>query len=124
MTYEYNAKVVRWIDGDTVELEVDLGFHLKRQDHFRLDGIDTPERGKAGAASAKSRAEQLAPVGSPILIQTSKSDKYGRYLAALWPDVGPPINSRLVEEGFAKPYYGGKKGADVAPADDDWKWKR
>lgn len=109
MTYEYNAKVVRWIDGDTVELEVDLGFRLKFQDHFRLDGIDTPERGKAGAQSATARASQLAPVGSEILIQTTKGDKYGRYLAALWPDVGPTINATLVEEGFAKPYYGGKK---------------
>jgi micrococcal nuclease len=116
MTYEYNAKVVRWIDGDTVELDVDLGFRLRRQDHFRLDGIDTPERGKAGYLSAKLRAEELAPVGTDILIQTSKSDKYGRYLAALWPEVGPPINTRLVEEGFAKPYYGGKKDVAVAMA--------
>lgn len=107
--YEYRANVIRWIDGDTVELEVDLGFRLTFQDHFRLDGIDTPERGKAGAVTAKLRAEQLAPPGTELLITTAKADKYGRYLAALWTDVGPTVNHKLVEEGFAKPYYGGKK---------------
>jgi micrococcal nuclease len=116
VTYEYNARVVRWIDGDTVALDVDLGFRLRFQDHFRLDGIDTPERGKAGYASATARASQLAPEGTDLLIQTSKSDKYGRYLAVLWPDVGPPINMTLLEEGLAKPYYGGKKEVAVAVA--------
>lgn len=107
--YEYKAQVVRWIDGDTVELDVDLGFRLRFRDHFRLDGIDTPERGRAGALTAMVRAVQLAPVGSDVLVQTSKSDKYGRYLAAIWPEVGPPINITLVNEGHAVPYYGGKK---------------
>jgi micrococcal nuclease len=109
MTYEYNAKVVRWVDGDTVELDVDLGFRLRFQDHFRLDGIDTPERGKDGYLAAKLRAGVLAPVGSDVFIQTSKSDKYGRYLAAVWPPVGPPVNVALVNEGLAVPYFGGKK---------------
>jgi micrococcal nuclease len=114
--YEYRAGVVRWIDGDTVELEVDLGFHLTRQDHFRLDGIDTPEKGKAGAITARLRAEQLAPPGTEVQITTTKADKYGRYLAAIWTDVGPTINHILVEEGFAKPYFGGKKDVAVATA--------
>jgi micrococcal nuclease len=109
MTYEYNAKVVRWIDGDTVELTVDLGFHLTKTDHFRLDGIDTPERGKPGYKEATARAMSLAPVGTEVHTVTSKADKYGRYLAVLWPDVGPPINTVLVEEGLATPYWGGTK---------------
>jgi micrococcal nuclease len=114
--YEYKADVVRWIDGDTVELDVDLGFRLSFRDHFRLDGIDTPERGSVGYITAKVRAAQLAPPGSSVLIQTAKSDKYGRYLAALWTDVGPTVNHTLVEEGLAKPYYGGKKDVAVAMA--------
>jgi micrococcal nuclease len=107
--YEYKARVVRWIDGDTVDLNVDLGFRLTMAERFRLDGIDTPERGKAGYDTAKMRAAELAPVGTDVLIQTAKADKYGRWLAAIWTDVGPTVNHVLVEEGLAKPYYGGHK---------------
>lgn len=109
MTYHYYANVVRWIDGDTVELDVDLGFHLRYRDHFRLDGIDTAERGKPLAAEAKARAMSLAPVGAPVHIGTTKGDKYGRWLAVVWPEQGMPVNSVLIEEGLAKPYYGGTK---------------
>ena len=108
--YEYKARVVRWIDGDTVDLNVDLGFRLTMADRFRLTGIDTPERGKAGYDTARQRAERLAPVGSDVLVRTFKADKYGRWLATIWSDVGPTVNSALIEEGLAKPYLGGAKG--------------
>ena len=109
MTYIYNANVVRWIDGDTVELDVDLGFRLNYRDHFRLDGIDTAERGKPLAAEATALANSLAPVGSSVAIATTKGDKYGRWLTVIWPDEGVPVNVALVEAGLAQPYYGGKK---------------
>jgi micrococcal nuclease len=109
MTYHYDAEVIRWIDGDTVELDVDLGFRLRYRDHFRLDGIDTPERGKPLAAEAKARAMSLTPAGSTVHIGTTKGDKYGRWLAVIWPSAGMPVNTTLVAEGLAKPYYGGKK---------------
>ena len=41
--FEYTAIVVRIVDGDTVDLDVDLGFKTRRKDRFRLEGIDTPE---------------------------------------------------------------------------------
>jgi micrococcal nuclease len=110
--YEYRATVVRWIDGDTVDLNVDLGFRLTMAGRFRLDGIDTPERGTNGYIQAKARAEVLAPPGTELLAFTSKADKYGRWLACLWPDVGPMINAQLVHEGLAKPYNGGAKDAN------------
>lgn len=110
--YEYRATVVRWIDGDTVDLNVDLGFHLTMAGRFRLDGIDTPERGRQGHLEAKARAEALAPVGSDVLVITEKGDKYGRWLAVLCPPVGPPVNVTLVYEGLAKPYNGGAKDAN------------
>lgn len=110
--YEYKANVVRWIDGDTVELAVDLGFRLTRQDHFRLDGIDTAERGKPLAAEAKAMAMRLAPVGSDVTIFSHKADKYGRYLASIYPNLVNDlvsVNTQLVNAGLAKPYFGGKK---------------
>jgi micrococcal nuclease len=107
--YQYEAEVIRIIDGDTILLEVDLGYHLKFRDHFRLMGIDTPERGTAGYLPAKHRLEQLAPVGSAVVVDSYKGDKYGRWLAIIHPDTGPTVNATLVEEGFAKPYFGGAK---------------
>lgn len=107
--YEYRAVVVRWIDGDTVELNVDLGFRLGLVERFRLAGLDTPERGRAGSVDAWVRAKVLAPAGSEVLIVTTKADKYGRWLAHVYPPVGPSINDTLLEEGLAVPYDGGAK---------------
>jgi micrococcal nuclease len=107
--YQYEAWVERWIDGDTVELAVDVGLHLTYRDHFRLNGIDTPERGQPGYAEAKARANELAPPGTRVAISTYKSDKYGRWLADVHHDTETFVNQILVDEGHAKPYFGGTK---------------
>lgn len=112
--YTYHAEVVRVVDGDTVKLKVDVGFRLTFTDNFRLVGIDAEElrdtdpAKKALAQAAKTRVEQLLPVGSQVLIRTTKSEKYGRWLVEI--DTLPKeaasvhINSLLVAEGLAKPY--------------------
>jgi micrococcal nuclease len=107
--YQYKATVVRWIDGDTCELTVDLGFHLTYTDHFRLYGINTPERGRPGAAAATARANELAPVGATVLATTSKSDKYGRWLTLVNIESGLEVNTTLVAEGLAGIYFGGTR---------------
>ena len=109
--YQYKATVERWIDGDTIELTVDVGFHMTYRDHFRLFGIDTPERGKAGAAEAKARAIELAPPGTVVRASTSKSDKYGRWLTLVNLETGVEVNTTLVNEGLARMYFGGTKSA-------------
>lgn len=84
--YEYNAEVVRWVDGDTVDMLVDLGFKTTVHQRFRIYDLDTPERGEDGYHQAKYLAEASYPVGSKIQIKTVKplvSDKYGRYLVEL-----------------------------------------
>lgn len=114
MTYEYKATVVRWVDGDTVDLRVDLGFRMFAETRFRLYGIDTPERGQPGYADATKSAESLAPAGSPVRIETYKdADKYGRWLALVYPigDYGsiPDVSNQLINLGHGKPYFGGTK---------------
>lgn len=116
--YAYSARVIRWIDGDTVDLRVDLGFHTFVETRFRLYGIDTPERGQKNHDQAKALCESLAPIGSDVFIRTHKDpDKYGRWLADIRGPVidldttsGVNINTRLVEFGLAVPYFGGTKG--------------
>lgn len=120
--YEYSAQVVRWVDGDTVDLRVDLGFHIFIETRFRLYGVDTPERGQKNHDEATAFCNGFAPVGSTIIIKSYRprpieEDKYGRWLCEALPmpfDLVTPggisVNQRLVEAGLAVPYYGGKKG--------------
>jgi micrococcal nuclease len=111
VTYSYRATVIRWVDGDTVWLEVDLGFRMKTINDFRLYGVDTPERGQPGWAEATAFVQKAAPAGTEVLITTYKDpDKYGRWLAEI--DVQgqyQTLNMQLVTNGLAKAYFGGKK---------------
>lgn len=107
--YTYSATVVRWVDGDTVDLDVDLGFHMHARTRFRLYGIDTPERGRAGYGDAKDAVNALAPVGSTVAVQSFKdAGKFGRWLALITPaGDAESINTTLVANGLAAPYGGG-----------------
>jgi endonuclease YncB( thermonuclease family) len=103
------------VDGDTVDLLVDLGFTILVRTRFRLLGIDTPETNRrasreAGLA-AQSFAESLAPLGSEVLVRSHKTGEYGRWLAEICPldergDPLPSVNEALVEAGHAERYPG------------------
>lgn len=111
--YEYRAEVVRWVDGDTVDLLVDLGFTILVATRFRLLGVNTPETNRivsreAGKAATRF-AEDLAPVGSVVLVRSHKTGKYGRWLADIFPMEGgadplKSINDALLEAGHAVVY--------------------
>ena len=106
-----NFTVIRAVDGDTVEIEVDYGFRGRYRDNFRLMGIDTPERGHAGFTEATERLTTLLEqyVGQ-LELEVTKRDKYGRYLAEIRvAATGFSINQQMIIEGHAKAYYGGKR---------------
>lgn len=111
MRYSYKATVIKWKDGDSVWLEVDLGFRMKTINDFRLYGVDTPERGQPGWAEATAFVNKVAPPGTEVLIQTYKDpDKYGRWLVDIMPAEWMfPLNVQLVEDGLAKAYFGGTR---------------
>lgn len=108
--FTYKAEVVRWVDGDTVYLKVDLGFRMSMTDSFRLIGINTPEiRGteRPQGLVVKEFVIDLLPKGSKVLIETRKSGKYGRWLAEIYflvNDEYTSLNNTLLVEGLAKPY--------------------
>jgi micrococcal nuclease len=84
--YRYQAKLHRVIDGDTVDLIVDLGFTVKVQTRFRLLDLDTPEiRGpeREEGIAARLFLEELLTRG-PLTVESHKTGKYGRWLAELW----------------------------------------
>ena len=118
--FEYFCKITRVIDGDTVDVNIDLGFDIHHLARVRMMGIDTPEsrtrnlEEKALGLASKARLKELLK-GKKIKIETSKEGKgkFGRVLAdviAIDKD-GTEINcnQQLIEEGHARPYFGGKK---------------
>lgn len=113
MRYIYNATLIKVIDGDTLELDVDLGFHITVRERFRLYGIDTPEKNshdpsiRQKGIEATRRLTELC-ADKRITVETFKQDKYGRYLASVYADT-ILINDVLLKEDLAVPYFGGVK---------------
>lgn len=107
--YDYNAVVINVVDGDTLDLSVDLGFRCMFTDRFRLAGVDTPERGQPGWAEATEFLREKLSVGDEVVITTMKNprDKYGRWLATIHaPGERNSINEQLISSGHAKAYGG------------------
>jgi micrococcal nuclease len=110
--YQYSAVVLAVIDGDTVDLDCDLGFDIRRKDRIRLYGINAPERNAPGGPEATAALRSMLPVGAAVVLDTykDKTEKYGRYLGTI--SVGSPaviVNDQMVADGHAVPYFGGKR---------------
>jgi micrococcal nuclease len=104
------ARIIRWVDGDTVWMDVDLDFRITGHLEFRLFGMDTPERGQMKWAEAGAYVRAAAPVDSLVIIRTFKDpDKYGRWLCEVFTAAPVSVNQALVEAGLAVLYFGGKK---------------
>ena len=109
--YEYRCKVVKIIDGDTVDVDIDLGFGVwLRKQRIRLYGIDTPEtrtrdlkEKQVGLAAKKRLQELIDDSGGKFRIQSHGIGKYGRCLGTLFID-DTNINVLLLEEGLAEKY--------------------
>lgn len=100
MMYTYAATLIRCVDADTVRLELDLGFKLKRhEDAYRLLRINAPEMNTEEGKAAKGWLEVFL-TGKSLVAQTQKSDSFGRWLAELWAN-GENCSDALVAAGKA-----------------------
>ena len=114
--YEYKSIIRRVVDGDTVDVTLDLGFDILYNNRIRLHGIDTPEsrtrdlEEKERGLAAKERVKELCPVGSTVTIKTTKDGrgKFGRILGEIFVD-GKNINLEMCKKGYAVAYYGQNK---------------
>ena len=116
--YEYKCKVTRVVDGDTVDVIIDLGFDISYSSRVRLFGIDTPEsrtRDKdekaRGLISKDFLKSYLDKGGVVIRTRKDKKGKFGRLLGEL---INPykeeeNANKMLLKEGHAVEYNGGKR---------------
>jgi micrococcal nuclease len=83
--FEYWAKVERWVNGDTVDVTIDLGFCMRAYPRLRLARVDTHETNQTASRDAEMAArkfvENLVPVGSTVIVKIFKTGKCGRYVA-------------------------------------------
>jgi len=109
--YKYEATIRRWVDGDTVDVDIDLGFGIIfHNQRVRLYGIDAYEsrtrdlEEKSKGLAAKEFVNEMAPVGSKVTLITYKEGKYGRILGEIFIDGDTNLNKVLTEKGHAVRY--------------------
>jgi len=119
--YEYRAKVLKIVDGDTVDVDIDLGFGVTLTDErVRIMGIDTPESRtrdkveKVFGLASKKRLKELLGKTAILKTQINKNGedmkgKFGRILGDFVSVDGRMVTDILVEEGHAVAYFGGSK---------------
>ena len=125
--YEYRAKLIKVVDGDTVDVDIDLGFGVWLKDErVRIMGIDTPESRtsdkveKVFGLASKERLKEL--LGKECILKTfaakngeDMKGKFGRILGDFIAEDGRLVTDILIEEGHAVKYHGQNK-ADVLSA--------
>jgi micrococcal nuclease len=121
--YEYHVKTItNVVDGDTVDVDIDLGFDISFSSRVRLAGIDTPESRTTNKAEkvlgleAKDYLKKKLKDAKSIIIKTEKmdsSEKYGRILGWLYiNDDTVSINDHMINDGYAWGYLGETKVKD------------
>ena len=125
--YEYKAIVDRVVDGDTIDVTIDLGFKTWKKVRVRMEGINTPEsrtrnlEEKKKGLAAKARLQEILDYNSnKCVLRVSGVGKFGRAIASVYVDTLSPasdkssmteinVNKQLIEEGHAVAYDGGKR---------------
>ena len=122
----YNFRVVsidKVVDGDTIDVTIDLGFDLFKKERVRVAGVDTPEKrtrnleekalGLDATAWIKDKLEGAVDGDDDLIIRTELDGgvgKYGRLLGWLYiGDATVSLNEKMIDEGYAWAYDGGKK---------------
>ena len=121
------TKINRVVDGDTIDVTIDLGFDLYKKERVRVAGVDTPEKrtrnleekalGIDATVWLKSKLEETIKGDEELLIRTELKGgvgKYGRLLGWLYVgDSDVSLNEQMITEGYAHAYDGGTKNMDL-----------
>jgi endonuclease YncB( thermonuclease family) len=100
-SFTYAAEVIRVVDGDTLYVNILLGFGAKCKEKLRLRGINTPELGTPEGERAKKYVAELLPAGALIVLKSHKckTDTYGRFVADIFYKAGADESERIIESG-------------------------
>ena len=131
----YNFRVIsidKVVDGDTIDVTIDLGFDLYKKERVRVAGVDTPEKrtrnleekalGLDATAWIKDKLEGAVDGDDDLIIRTELDGgvgKYGRLLGWLYiGDATVSLNEKMIDEGYAWAYDGGKKNKNFEELKD------
>ena len=120
-------KINRVVDGDTIDVTIDLGFDLYKKERVRVAGVDTPEKrtrnleekelGIDATNWLKEKLESAVAGDDDLIIRTELDGgvgKYGRLLGWLYVgDSDVSLNEQMIDEGYAHPYDGGTKDMNL-----------
>jgi micrococcal nuclease len=118
---EYDVVVIKVLDGDTIDVDIDLGFGVCLKDErVRIMGIDTPESRTSDRVedlfgeAAKARLKELMKDGGKLITTENKhgedmKGKFGRILGDFRVPDGRKVTDIMIEEGHCVPYFGGSK---------------
>jgi endonuclease YncB( thermonuclease family) len=109
--YEYAARLLKVVDGDTIYVDVDLGFDVHTRQRIRLAGVNCPEHGTLAGDNATAYTTQwLAQNGPELTLRTvlDRREKYGRILGSITAGTRN-LNADLITDGHAVAYDGGKR---------------
>lgn len=92
--YVYRATVLKVVDGDTIDVGIDLGFDVTIKHRLRLKDVYAAEKAETNGKSHTDNLSKTLPIASQVLIKTEKNatDKYGRYVADVW------LNSKHINQ--------------------------
>lgn len=115
--FDYNAKVKKVVDGDTIDAYIDLGFNVWTTKRIRFMGIDTPEsrtrdlvEKRYGKGASYRLKEILTKANNEFVIRSHGTGKFGRVLGELFvEEFECSVNEQMINEGHAVPYFGGSK---------------
>ena len=121
------TKINRVVDGDTIDVTIDLGFDLYKKERVRVAGVDTPEKrtknleekalGLDATAWLKAKLEETIKGDEELTVRTELKGgvgKYGRLLGWLYVgDSDSSLNEQMITEGYAHAYDGGTKNMDL-----------
>ena len=121
--YRYNAKLLRVVDGDTIDVMIDLGFDIQIKKRVRFLGINAPEsrtrdlEEKKRGLAAKERVKCILAENETFEIHSEELGKYGRVLGSIYITklnkkdflTKKCLNDILVSENHAVVYFGGKR---------------
>lgn len=105
--YTYYAKVIKVIDGDTIDLDIDLGFHIRVTKRIRLSFINAPEMNARGGKESKAYVQSFLEDQQQVIIKTEldKTDKYGRLLGEIFLEGSDTsLNKSMLDKGYAALY--------------------
>ena len=109
-TWTVPARVVAVVDGDTLKLDLDLGWHIRLTGvNARIYGIDAPEIATPEGKAAKAYAIALLGVFESVVFVSHSLDKYGRPLGTVTMTDGRDFGLAMLEAGHAVPYFGGAR---------------